>query len=67
MAETTRATDSVEVGLSRRWEVKVDDYVHSLDVNPTGQEICEGWKQFIIIKNLCTKHRCTCNSKHKLL
>ncbi len=45
MAETTRATDSVEVGLSRHWEVKVDDYVHSLDVDPTGQEICDGREQ----------------------
>ena len=39
VAETTGAADSVQVGLRHLGEVEVDDHVHGLDVNTTGEEI----------------------------
>lgn len=39
VSETSRTTDTVEVGLSVLWEVEVDDNVHSLDIDTTSQEI----------------------------
>ena len=39
VAETTRATDSVEVGLGGLGEVEVDDNVDSLDVNAPRQQV----------------------------
>ena len=39
VSESSRATDSVEVGLGGFGEIKVDDNIDSLDVYPPGQEI----------------------------
>ena len=39
MAKTARAAYSMEVGLRRLGEVKVDDYIHSLDVNASCQQV----------------------------
>ena len=37
VAEPPRATDAVQVGLRRLGEVKIDDYIHRLDVNAPRQ------------------------------
>lgn len=39
--KTSGAPDPVEVGLSVLGEVEIDYYVHRLDVNTTGEQICE--------------------------
>lgn len=39
MAETTRATDAVEISLGILGEIKVDDHVDGLDINASSQEI----------------------------
>lgn len=39
MTESTRSTNSVEIGLSSPWEIEVDDNVHGLDVDTTSEEI----------------------------
>ena len=39
VTEMTRATYSVEVGLRCLGEVKVDDHVHSLNVNASCQKV----------------------------
>ena len=37
VTEPSRAADTVEVGLRGLGEVKVDDHVHCLDINPPGE------------------------------
>ena len=39
MAKSSRASNSMKVGFGCFWEVKVDDNVHCLYVNSTGEEI----------------------------
>jgi hypothetical protein len=40
VTETTGSTDSVQVGLSIPWEVKVDDDVDRHDIDTTGKDVC---------------------------
>ena len=39
VTEASRTTNSVQVCFGGHGEVEVDDYVHSLDVNTTCQEV----------------------------
>lgn len=39
MTIAPRATDAVKIGLGVLWEVKIDDYIDSLDVNTTCKEV----------------------------
>lgn len=39
MSEATRSTNTVEVGLRILWEIKIDDYVDSLNVYTAGKKI----------------------------
>ena len=40
MSKPTRTTNPMQVSFSHLGEVEIDDYVHSLDVNTTGEQIC---------------------------
>ena len=39
VTETTRATDSVEVGLRVPWEIEVDYHIHWHDIDTTSEEV----------------------------
>ena len=39
MAETPRSTNPVEIGFGILGKVKIDHYIHRLDINSTGEEI----------------------------
>ena len=39
MAESTRSTDTMEIGLSVLREVEVDHNVHSLDIDTSGEDV----------------------------
>jgi hypothetical protein len=39
VAETTRATDSMQVGLRVFGEIKVDNYIHRHDIDTTGEQV----------------------------
>lgn len=39
MSETSRSSDSVQVGLSHLGEVEVDDNVDGLDVDTSGEQV----------------------------
>ena len=39
MAEPTRTTDPVQVGVGLAWEIEVDDNVDGDDVDTTGKDI----------------------------
>ena len=41
VAEATRATDAVEVGLATLGEIEVDDDVDGRDVNAASEQICK--------------------------
>ena len=39
MSKTSRSTNTMEVGFRVLWEIKVDDYIDSLNVDTTGKKI----------------------------
>lgn len=39
MSETSRSTNTMEVGLRILWEIKIDDYINSLNVDTAGKKI----------------------------
>ena len=39
MTESTRTSDSVEIGVRAAWEVKVDNHVHRHDIDTTREQI----------------------------
>ena len=39
MAETTRATNSMQVSFGHLGEVKIDDHIHSLNVDTTSKQV----------------------------
>ena len=50
VTETTRVTYSVEVGLRCLGKVKVDDHVHSLNVNVSCQQV---WMRVCVHVDAC--------------
>jgi len=49
MTKTTRPPNTVQVSLRHLWKVKVDDNIHSLDINSSREEI---WRTKEI-ENVC--------------
>jgi hypothetical protein len=52
--QSTQGTYSVKIRLWVFWEVKIDDHIHSLDVNAPCKQICNPYKESSIIRVDCT-------------
>ena len=55
MTESTRSSNSVQIGLSILGEIEVDNNVHGLDVNSSGEDIsaykASGFSIFEVVEN----------------
>jgi len=40
MTKASSTTDAVEIGLRVLWEVKIDDNIHRLYINPPSKQVC---------------------------
>ena len=39
MAKSSRSADSMEIGFRKSWKVEVDDHIHGLDIDTSGENV----------------------------